>query len=80
MYTNGYIMYCILSASRYIKNGNNDNDNTDKDEDVVQEGIDFVRQLEVIKGEARSAPIFRVKSVKIYTGQKKFTRVYPWLP
>ena len=25
-------------------------------------------------------PIFRVKSVKIYTGQKKFTRVYPWLP
>ena len=24
--------------------------------------------------------IFRVKSVKIYTGQKKFTRVYPWLP
>ena len=22
--------------------------------------------------------IFRVKSVKIYTGQKKFTRVYPW--
>ena len=23
-------------------------------------------------------PIFRVKSVKIYTGQKKFTRVYPW--
>ena len=25
-------------------------------------------------------PIFRVKSVKIYTGQKKFTRVYPWRP
>ena len=25
-------------------------------------------------------PIFRVKSVKIYTGQKKSTRVYPWLP
>ena len=25
-------------------------------------------------------PIFRVKSVKIYTGQKKLTRVYPWLP
>ena len=25
-------------------------------------------------------PIFRVKSVKIYTGQKKFTRVYPWNP
>ena len=25
-------------------------------------------------------PIFRVKSVKIYTSQKKFTRVYPWLP
>ena len=25
-------------------------------------------------------PIFCVKSVKIYTGQKKFTRVYPWLP
>ena len=25
-------------------------------------------------------PIFRVKSVKIYTGQKKFTRVFPWLP
>ena len=25
-------------------------------------------------------PIFRVKSVKIYTGQKKFTRVYPWDP
>ena len=24
--------------------------------------------------------IFRVKSVKIYTGQKKFTRVYPWDP
>ena len=24
-------------------------------------------------------PIFRVKSVKIYTGQKKFTRVYSWL-
>ena len=23
-------------------------------------------------------PIFCVKSVKIYTGQKKFTRVYPW--
>ena len=25
-------------------------------------------------------PIFCVKSVKIYTGQKKFTRVYLWLP
>ena len=25
-------------------------------------------------------PIFRVKSVKIYTGQKKFTQVYPWDP
>ena len=25
-------------------------------------------------------PIFRVKSVKFYTGQKKFTRVYPWDP
>ena len=25
-------------------------------------------------------PIFRVKSVKIYTGQKKFTRVYLWNP
>ena len=25
-------------------------------------------------------PIFRVRSVKIYTGQKKFTRVYPWEP
>ena len=25
-------------------------------------------------------PIFRVKSVKIYTGQKKFTREYPWDP
>ena len=25
-------------------------------------------------------PNFRVKSVKIYTGQKKFTRVYPWDP
>ena len=25
-------------------------------------------------------PIFRIKSVKIYTGQKKFTRVYPWDP
>ena len=25
-------------------------------------------------------PIFRVKSVKIYTGQKKFTRVCPWRP
>ena len=24
-------------------------------------------------------PIFRVKSVKIYTGQKKFTQVYSWL-
>ena len=24
-------------------------------------------------------PIFRVKSVKIYTGQKKITRVFPWL-
>ena len=24
-------------------------------------------------------PIFRVKSAKIYTSQKKFTRVYPWL-
>ena len=24
-------------------------------------------------------PIFRVKSVKIYTSQKKFTRVYSWL-
>ena len=23
-------------------------------------------------------PIFRVKSVKIYTGQKNFTRVFPW--
>ena len=23
-------------------------------------------------------PIFRVKSVKIYTGQKKFTRIYSW--
>ena len=23
-------------------------------------------------------PIFCVKSIKIYTGQKKFTRVYPW--
>ena len=25
-------------------------------------------------------PIFRVKSVKIYTGQKKFTRTCPWRP
>merc|ERR1719370_630884 len=25
-------------------------------------------------------PIFCVKSVKIYTGQKKFTQVFPWLP
>ena len=25
-------------------------------------------------------PIFRVKSVKIYTGQKKFKWVYPWYP
>ena len=25
-------------------------------------------------------PICRVQSVKIYTGQKKFTRVYPWDP
>ena len=25
-------------------------------------------------------PIFRVKSVKIYTSQKKFTRIYPWDP
>ena len=25
-------------------------------------------------------PIFCIKSVKIYTGPKKFTRVYPWLP
>ena len=25
-------------------------------------------------------PIFRVKYVKIYTGQKKFTRAYPWNP
>ena len=25
-------------------------------------------------------PIFRVKSVNIYTGQKKFTRIYPWDP
>ena len=25
-------------------------------------------------------PIFRVKSVKIYTGQKKSTRIYPWDP
>ena len=25
-------------------------------------------------------PIFRVKSVKIYTGQKKLTRIYPWDP
>ena len=25
-------------------------------------------------------PIFCVKSVTIYTGQKKITRVYPWLP
>ena len=24
--------------------------------------------------------IFHVKSVKIYTGQKKFTRIYPWDP
>ena len=24
-------------------------------------------------------PIFRVKSVKIYTGQKKFTREFSWL-
>ena len=25
-------------------------------------------------------PIFCVKSVKFYTGQKKFTRIYPWDP
>ena len=25
-------------------------------------------------------PIFRVKSVKIYTGQKKITRMNPWDP
>ena len=25
-------------------------------------------------------PIFCVESVKIYTGQKKFTRIYPWDP
>ena len=25
-------------------------------------------------------PIFCVKSVKIYTGQKRFTRIYPWDP
>ena len=25
-------------------------------------------------------PIFRVKSLKIYTGQKKFTRTCPWRP
>ena len=25
-------------------------------------------------------PIFRIKSVKVYTGQKKFTRIYPWDP
>ena len=25
-------------------------------------------------------PIFRVKCVKIYTGQKKFTRIYSWRP
>ena len=25
-------------------------------------------------------PIFRIRSVKIYTGQKKFTRVCPWRP
>ena len=25
-------------------------------------------------------PIFCVKSVKIYTGQKKLTRIYPWDP
>ena len=25
-------------------------------------------------------PIFCVKSVKIYTGQKKFTQIYPWDP
>ena len=25
-------------------------------------------------------PIFRIKSVNIYTGQKKFTRIYPWDP
>merc|ERR1719350_2437524 len=24
-------------------------------------------------------PIFCIKSVKIYTGQKKFTRIYSWL-
>ena len=28
----------------------------------------------------RKLPIFRVKSVKIYTGQKKFTRTCPWRP
>ena len=28
----------------------------------------------------RKTPIFRVKSVKIYTSQKNFTRVYPWRP
>ena len=26
----------------------------------------------------RKTPIFRVKSVNIYTGPKKFTRIYPW--
>ena len=28
----------------------------------------------------RKLPIFCIKSLKIYTGQKKFTREYPWLP
>ena len=51
---------------------------------VFQEDLDLLlsiaEELELKGFECSQMPIFCVKSVKIYTGQKTFTRIYPWDP
>ena len=72
-----YLLFVIFFTQTKFLENKIYNEKTRKLRQNTQKIANFLRYHGKIQGKL---PIFRDKSVKIYTGQKKFTRVFPWLP
>ena len=77
MYTQTYLIIVIFFTLTHILENKIYTQKTRKLRQNTQKIADCLRYYGKIH---INLPIFRVKSVKIYTGQKKITRIYPWDP
>merc|ERR1712155_17756 len=72
---NSYLIFVIFFTRTKFLENKIYTEKTRKLRQNTQKIANFLRYYDKIHSKLT---IFRVKSVKIYTGQKKFTRIYSW--